>query len=281
MVKLDKRLQIKDVITKDVSVNLREESVTQVYWIVAAIVAVSAIIAALLVSQSAARNQRRRAEIIQRLNKHNRQLRSLLRVLPGTMVSPKLLSYITDTLKANIQEILDNRPDSPVLYQSELTELETGKASGASEVSELRSLEQVNVVRSALAALAKEVQSQHKQGKLDKRQAQQLLDEVDTQLASTAGIFLERTGLGYERNGKYREAITAWQKAIDTYANSRMKAQFADEALKLRGLIKRAQNAWREQKQHRIAERDELRRKAEEEKPKTFDEDWQKPNLYD
>lgn len=256
---------------------------TQVYWIIAGVIAVALIIFALMSSQASARNRKQRAERIQRLNQHNRQLRSLLRVMPSGMISQKLLDFVIDNLKANTSEIIDNRPDSPVLYQTELAELESGTINiGGDSSGELKSIQQVNVIRSALAALAKEVQSQHSTGRLEKKQAQNLIDEVDIQLAMVAGNFLERAGLANERQEKFREAISAWQKAIDTYANSRMKSHFTDEAIKLRGYIKRAQQAWRDTKQEKIAERDAARAANEEAKNKLPDDDtWQKPNLYD
>ncbi|WP_119394385.1 hypothetical protein [Salinibius halmophilus] len=255
----------------------------QVYWIIGGILVVALCVFALMASQSSARNRKLRSERIQRLNQHNRQLRSLLRVMPSGMISQKLVDFIVDNLKANTSEIIENRPDNPVLYQTELAELESGNINiGGDSSGELRSIEQVNVLRSALAALGKEIQAQHKSAKLDKKQAQSLIDEVDIQLAIVAGSFLERAGLANEKQKKYREAIAAWQKAIDNYANSRMKNHFTDEALKLRGYIKRAQQSWRDDKQQKIDERDAARAAEEEAKGQSpADESWQKPNLYD
>lgn len=255
----------------------------QVYLIVGGIVFIALCIFALMASQSSARNRRVRAERIQKLNQHNRQLRSLLRVMPSGSISQKLLDYVIDSLKSNTAEIIENRPDNVVLYQAELADLESGTVNvGGDSAGEVRSIEQVNVIRGALAALAKEIQTQHKNGRVDKKQAQTLLDEVDIQLALVAGNFLERAGLASEKNKKYREAISAWQKAMDTYANSRMKSHFTDEAIKLRGFIKRAQQEWRDNKQQLIDDRDAARAAAEEAKGQPAEDDtWQKPNLYD
>ena len=244
-----------------------------------------ALIAAMVIAQIKHKQSAHVRDRLVHLSTENKKLNALLRSLPGNYLSIELRDFIYRTLIANYKQMLQLDKGNSKFLQSDLEEaVEQRKALHAGALSQsgenVTNIEQANSARAGLKALYQYIKSAFEHKQLSKSEAQSLLDEIESRLVETgADFFAARAELSL-RQKRYREAMSLWRKAMETYSNSRLAGQYQRNIADARSRIRQIQNEWKEANRARNEEQARVMQDKMDAWAAEQDQ-WKKKHLYD
>ncbi len=251
----------------------------QVQIIVLALIALGLVILGIAAQQALARMRKQKQEKVQQLQLRNRNLQSVLQIVPQELMSKTLKQFILSSMQANIDEALSLKPEQTQFWQDQTLELQELQKAPANQ-SKIDSVEKANTIRHGLKSLQQEVKLSHKDKRLDNKQGKDLLVEVELKMLMAAGHFYRLMAERSFQATDYKNAYAACQKLLDTYQKSKHKDQLQTEILKAKGLLKNIHNAWLGERQEKDKADAEVlaSRMLEWEKDQ---DSWKKSQLYD
>lgn len=243
------------------------------------------LVGAMVFAQIRHKHHAQSREKLMHLSTENKKLQALLRSLPGNYLSLELRDFIYRTLISNYKQMLSLDKGNSKFLQSDLDDvIAQRKALHAGTLpiqgESLTNIEQANSARAGLKALYQYIKIAFEHKHLTKTEAQSLLDEIESRLVETgADFFAARAELSL-RQKRYREAMSLWRKAMETYSKSRLAGQYQQKISEARSRIRYIQNEWKEANR----ERSEEQAKVMQEKMDAWtaeQDQWKKKHLYD
>ncbi|MCH8550821.1 MAG: hypothetical protein LAT62_02725 [Natronospirillum sp.] len=232
------------------------------------------------------RNLQASREKLLQLGTENKKLQAMLRSLPDNFLSRALKDFIYRTLITNLKQMMELDRHSSRFLQMDLEEaiehrrLVQANYQGESEHEPITDISVANKARAGLKSLYRYIKVAYEQRQITRQEAQALLDEIENRLVQTGAEFYIAKAQYARRQKRFREATALWRRAMETYGQSRLSAQYQQRMAQCRSEIRKLQEEWKEINRERneaqtAAMQKEMDKWMEEE------EGWKKKQLYD
>lgn len=245
---------------------------------------VSLMVIAMLIAQVRHKARAANREKLQNLLTQQRKLTNVLRSLPTSFLSSELRDFIYQAILQNIKAQILLTPDKAKLLNEDFQQLASERVrlrkQPPTAVAPPLNSEQTNLHRQTLKSLFLFIKRNYDSGRLNKHNANKLLNEVEYKLVETALDYFKTRADQAMVAKHYREARVAYQKAIDTIATSRQASLFKQEEIDLRTHLQQIIDTWRNHRKDQSSGQTE-KLAAEIEGLIDDQESWKKKNVYD
>ncbi|EAR08555.1 hypothetical protein [Reinekea blandensis] len=217
------------------------------------VAALAAMIIGMLVTQSRHKALEARNNQIRLLTLQQKRLNNLLRTLPSSYLSVELRDFLYQAMLQNLKTHIDLVPDKNDLlkedYQQLMQERENARANPPKPSKDMLTADQASIYRGLLKSLYEFIKRNYETGRMKKEHAEKLLKQVQIKLIETAVDYFTLIADENRRQDNFRQTRNAYQKALDTIAESPYESQFRQETVNIRSKLNQVVEDWRQSRE--------------------------------
>jgi len=203
---------------------------------------------AMLIAQGRHRTKLARKEKLGQLNTQIKAMQSTLRILPTKYWTPELRDFIFQSLINAYKQCIEINPTQKEYLKSDLQLVinQRQQIKNNNHTTTPVEHEKVNLYRNALKSMHTYIQGCYNAKRITSSLASSLIEQTEVKILETTCDFYINAAKHNLENGKFKEAHSYSQKAVEAISKSKHKDNFNQQSIEFSKFTTEIKEKWRE-----------------------------------